>query len=117
MQTRDCVTLADWRRQRLRRTQWQIAAQALCSQTWVWKVENGHLPDACTLTFERLTLAYGLVGQEEQFIRMVQNAARLKALKQHISHDFPLALFASPGAEGRVVALPAGFEVPKAVNQ
>ncbi len=86
-------------------SQAEVAKRACCDQSWVSTVFNGHLPKRGTRTWDGLVRALSLIGQEDQFCRMVQNGARVKALKRHVTEDFPLALFASPGESGRVISL------------
>ncbi|MCW8132641.1 MAG: helix-turn-helix domain-containing protein [Planctomycetota bacterium] len=105
MTVRECVTLQEYLRQVLGTSQAEVAKRAGCDQSWVSMVFNGRLPKRGTRTWDGLVRALSLIGQEDQFTRMVQNGARVKALKKHISADFPLALFASPGESGRVIGL------------
>lgn len=108
MGPRDCVTLSEYRRHVLKnRKQADIAKDAHCDQSWVSMVETGFLPARSSRTFETLVKAYGLIGQEDQFVRMVQNQIRLNALRKHVSEDFPLELFAKKQDDGMVVQIPS----------
>lgn len=121
MQAKDCVTLHQYIRQVLGIKQAEVARRACCDQSWVSIVFGGELPGRNSRTWVGFIQALSLIGQEEQFVRMVQNAARLRALKKHISQDFPLALFAADEANGKIVRIPPGLDYlahgPKAVNE
>lgn len=118
MQAKDCVTLHQYIRQVLGIKQAEVARRAGCDQSWVSIVFGGHLPGRDSRTWVGLVQALSLIGQEEQFVRMVQNAARLDAMQKHISEDFPLALFATDTEGGKVVQIEtlSFLNKPKAVR-
>ena len=85
MQANACSTLAEWREEGLDgKTQAEIALDVGdgCSQPWVSQVELGHLPGHRHGVRLRFIRAYGLQGQEAEFIRMVRNASELARAKK-----------------------------------
>lgn len=113
MQIRNCVTLREYRDQVLGLNQSDIATAALCDQSWVSAVENGKPPRRSSRTWDALLRAYGLMGQEDQFMRMIQNAARLKALRKTLAEDFPLQLFAVQSDTGLVIDLNSAAQIAR----
>ena len=104
LQASMCRTLAEWREEGLDgKTQAEIAGDVGdgCSQPWVSQVELGHLPGHRNGVRARFIKAYGLQGQEAEFIRMVREGAEMvrkrkekkrleKQIQQPLSESHPL---------------------------
>lgn len=100
-----CVTLDEYRKQILGLMQWEVAKDAGCSQTLISFIERGLLIRKASEKYPRILKAYQLTRQADQYVRMVRNAARLKALRTKIKDDFPLELFAKDTERGRVIQI------------
>jgi len=97
MDTAKYATLAEWREGALRMPQAEVARKAGCKQGWISQVERGHLPRSWNR--DKLLMAYGLVGKEAEFERMILAAAKLKALSTPAAEDTPL--FAQPNIDNK----------------
>ena len=100
-----CITLHDYVDRILRVSQWEIAKRAGCSQAYVSQVMCGALPRARSEKYEPLVQALQLTGREDHFVRMVRNAAKLRALRKHVADDMPLFSYAQMKERGMVVDL------------
>ena len=99
---RNCQTLGEYRLTVLGLRQIDVARQARCLQGWISQIERGWIPKPWNRT--RILAAYGLQRFETEFVRMVNNAKKLSALRKPVSETEPLLALASGCGAQSVVA-------------
>jgi len=102
---RECISLAEYRECVLRLTQNEVALTGKTSQEWISQIEQGHLPRPKQWAY--LLKAYGLdrvPDGERHFVRLVEGARIMRALRRPITDDYPLFAVACHGGQGAVVA-------------
>ncbi len=90
MTLQDCATLREYREQVLRVPQAHVARIAGFAQAWISRVERGHLPRPWNR--DRLLQAYKLEQNEDEFLRLVNNAKKMAALKIPMTQDCPVLI-------------------------
>jgi hypothetical protein len=96
----ECLSLAEYRECILRITQVDVARAARTSQGWVSQIELGHLPRP--KQWGALLKAYGLdrlPDGERHFVRLVEGARLMRALRQPVGDEYPLFAVASSKPE------------------
>jgi predicted transcriptional regulator len=99
--SRECQTLKEYREQVLAMPQVDVARRAGVSQARISAIERGRIPRRWN--WKPFVSAYDITEQE--FERMVLNAAKVNALQQPIAHTEPL--IAAAQTDGRVEAIEA----------
>jgi hypothetical protein len=101
----ECVSLAEYRECVLRLTQAEVAVTGKTSQGWISQIEQGHLPRPKQWAY--LLKAYGLdriPDGERHFVRLVEGARIIRAMRRPITDDYPLFAVACHGDQGAVAA-------------